>query len=76
MGSYGNVMTFDVTKINKVQNLWAIKNQKNVMRMPLHFNGFACHKNKTKTIEKSDRNFIRISLDSMSFSHRKNNEVN
>jgi len=76
MGSYGNVMTFDVTKINKVQNLWAIKYQKNVMRMPLHFNGIACHKNKTMTIEKSYWNFIRILLDSMSFSHRKNNEVN
>ena len=76
MGSYGNVMTFDVTKINKVQNLWAIKYQENVMRMPLHFNGIACDKNKTMTIEKSDGNFIRILLDSMSLSNRKNTEVN
>ena len=71
MGSYGNVMTFDVTKINKVENLWSIKYQNNVMRMPLHFHGIACHKNKTMAIEKSDWNFIANLLDSTSFSHRK-----
>ena len=46
MGSYGNVMTFDVTKINKVQKSWVIKYQRNAMRMSLHFNGIARLKNK------------------------------